>query len=105
MPVGGTAIAEVLFGDVNPGGKLPVSLPRSVGQLPVYYNRRPTSQRAYVDSTRDPQWPFGFGLSYTTFAISAPAVEPEGERFSSAVRILAFWSACVGSSTTPAEPA
>ncbi|HET9371074.1 MAG TPA: glycoside hydrolase family 3 N-terminal domain-containing protein [Vicinamibacterales bacterium] len=73
---GGTAIAEVLFGDVNPGGKLPVSIPRSVGQLPVYYNRRPTSQRAYVDSTRDPQWPFGFGLSYTTFAISAPTIEP-----------------------------
>jgi beta-glucosidase len=73
---GGTAIAEVLFGDVNPGGKLPASIPRSVGQLPVYYNRRPTSQRAYLDSPREPQWPFGFGLSYTTFAISAPVIEP-----------------------------
>jgi beta-glucosidase len=73
---GGTAIGDVLFGDVNPGGKLPVSFPRDEGQLPVYYNRRPTSYRPYLDSTRDPLWAFGHGLSYTTFTISAPAVSP-----------------------------
>ena len=72
----GTAIAEVIFGDVNPGGKLPASIPRAVGQLPVYYNRRPTSYRAYLDSPREPQWPFGFGLSYTTFEFSTPVVTP-----------------------------
>src|SRR4051812_39407889 len=67
---GGTAIGEVLFGDVNPGGKLPVSFPKETGQLPVYYNRRPTSFRAALDLPRDPLWPFGFGLSYTTFKLA-----------------------------------
>ena len=73
---GGTAIADVLFGAANPGGKLPVTIPRHVGQLPVYYNRRPTSFRSYVDLTREPLWPFGYGLSYTTFALGAPVVSP-----------------------------
>jgi beta-glucosidase len=73
---GGTAVAEVLFGDVNPGGKLPVSIPRGVGQLPVFYNRKPTARRGYLfDSTR-PLFPFGHGLSYTTFAYAAPTVAP-----------------------------
>src|SRR5262245_44060950 len=71
---GGTAVAEVLFGDVNPSGKLPVSLPRSVGQLPLFYNRKPTARRGYLfDSTR-PLFSFGHGLSYTTFSYSAPTV-------------------------------
>ncbi len=77
---GGTAIGEVLFGDVNPGGKLSVSFPRHVGQLPVYYNRRPTSYRGYVDSTREPLWAFGHGLSYTTFALGQPSVTPASIR-------------------------
>lgn len=76
----GTAVGEVLFGDVNPGGKLPVSFPRTAGQLPVYYNRRPTSFRAYLESSRDPLWPFGYGLSYTTFSIGQPAVNPSSIR-------------------------
>ena len=74
---GGTAVGEVLFGRVNPGGKLPVSIPRSVGQVPVYYNRRPTSFRSYVDSVRAPLWPFGHGLSYTTFSMSNVRVTPD----------------------------
>jgi beta-glucosidase len=78
---GGTAIGDVLFGDVNPGGKLPVTFPRETGQLPVYYNRRPTSFRAHLDLTREPLWGFGFGLSYTTFAladlqIASPTIGP-----------------------------
>jgi beta-glucosidase len=77
---GGRAIGEALFGDLNPGGKLPVSIPRSVGQLPVYYNRRPTSHRNYLDSSRDPLWAFGHGLSYTTFAVSQPSVSPASIR-------------------------
>ena len=77
---GGTAVGEMLFGDVNPGGKLPVSIPRSAGQLPVYYNRRPTSFRKYLDSSREPLWPFGYGLSYTTFTIGRPAVNPSSIR-------------------------
>ena len=72
---GGTAIGEVLFGDVNPGGKLPVTFPRSVGQLPVYYNRNPTSFRNHLDLTREPLWSFGSGLSYTTFALTNLKVE------------------------------
>ncbi|RMF03171.1 MAG: beta-glucosidase, partial [Chloroflexi bacterium] len=66
----GTAVADVLFGNVNPGGKLPVSFPRSVGQLPVYYNHRPSAKRGYLFSTTQPLYPFGHGLSYTTFAYS-----------------------------------
>jgi beta-glucosidase len=80
---GGTALGEVLFGDVNPGGKLPISFPRSVGQLPVYYDRKPTSYRGYLDMPRGPLFAFGHGLSYTTFKIDnlkiAPArIAPEG---------------------------
>jgi beta-glucosidase len=73
---GGTAVGEALFGDINPGGKLPVSLPKNVGQLPVYYNRRPTSFRDYLDVSREPLFPFGHGLSYTTFTLGQPAVAP-----------------------------
>jgi beta-glucosidase len=74
---GGTAVAEVLFGDYNPGGKLPISFPRHVGQLPVYYSRKPTSFRPYLDLSREPLFPFGHGLSYTTFALENATVAPE----------------------------
>lgn len=66
----GTAAADVIFGDYNPGGKLTVSFPRSVGQLPIYYNHKPTARRGYLLSTTVPLFPFGFGLSYTTFKYS-----------------------------------
>jgi beta-glucosidase len=71
---GGTAVAEVLFGDVNPGGRLPVTFPRSVGQLPLFYNHKPTAQRGYLFESNQPLFPFGHGLSYTTFTYSAPTV-------------------------------
>jgi beta-glucosidase len=70
----GHAVADVLFGNVNPGGKLPVSIARSVGQLPVFYNHKPSARRGYLFDTTKPLYPFGFGLSYTTFDISAPRV-------------------------------
>lgn len=73
----GTAVANVLFGDSNPSGKLPTSLPRSVGHLPVYYNYKPTARRGYVDNKVDALYPFGFGLSYTNFDISKPTLSTE----------------------------
>jgi beta-glucosidase len=69
---GGTALAEIVFGDVNPGGKLPVTIPRSVGQLPMFYNAKPSARRGYLFDTTEPLFPFGFGLSYTSFAIGTP---------------------------------
>lgn len=67
-PEGGRALAEILFGQVNPSGKLSVSLPRSSSQLPVYYNQKNQGRsRPYVDMTEQPLYPFGFGLSYTEF--------------------------------------
>jgi beta-glucosidase len=71
---GGNAIADVLFGDVNPGGKLPVTFPRNVGQLPVFYNHKPTARRGYLFDDKAPLYPFGFGLSYSTFDVGAPTL-------------------------------
>ncbi|HXB60269.1 MAG TPA: glycoside hydrolase family 3 N-terminal domain-containing protein [Candidatus Acidoferrales bacterium] len=67
---GGRAIAETLFGDNNPAGRLPVTFPKSVGQLPVFYNHFPSKNNNYVDGNDSPQFVFGFGLSYTTFKYS-----------------------------------
>jgi len=72
----GVGVADVLFGDYNPGGKLTISFPRSVGQLPLYYNRKPTARRGYLFANKEPLFPFGFGLSYTTFAYSNLKVDP-----------------------------
>ena len=72
----GVGVADVLFGDYNPGGKLTISFPRSVGQLPLYYNRKPTARRGYLFANKEPLFPFGFGLSYTTFAYSNLKVNP-----------------------------
>jgi beta-glucosidase len=68
----GHAIADVLFGDFNPGGKLPISIPRSAGHLPVFYNYKPSARRGYLFDEVSPLYAFGFGLSYTTNQISAP---------------------------------
>jgi beta-glucosidase len=74
---GGTAAANVLFGDVNPGGKLPITFPHSVGDLPDYYNHKPSANRSYAFSTRQPLFPFGYGLSYTTFKFENLRIEPK----------------------------
>jgi beta-glucosidase len=71
----GTAIADVLFGNYNPGGKLPISVPRSAGHLPCYYNYKPSARRGYLADDVTPLFPFGFGLSYTTFAFSTPVLD------------------------------
>jgi beta-glucosidase len=71
---GGNALADVLFGDVNPGGKLPVTFPRNVGQLPFFYNHKPTARRGYLFDEKAPLYPFGFGMSYSTFELGAPTL-------------------------------
>lgn len=73
----GTAVADVLFGDVNPGGKLPVTIPRSVGQVPAYYYHKPSAKRGYLFTATSPLFPFGYGLSYTTFAYTGLRLLPE----------------------------
>lgn len=65
----GRAVADVLFGDYNPGGKLPISVPRSVGHLPVFYNFKPSARRGYLFDDVSPLYAFGYGLSYTTFKL------------------------------------
>lgn len=78
---GGMAIAEVLFGEHNPGGKLPITFPRSVGQTPIFYNHKPSAMHShwygdYVDEPVQPLYPFGHGLSYTTFAYDRLTIAP-----------------------------
>ena len=73
---GGKAIAETLFGENNPAGRLTITFPRSVGQLPVFYNSDPSRMRKYVDDDGKPLFPFGFGLSYTTFRYDHLAAQP-----------------------------
>jgi beta-glucosidase len=72
----GVAVADVLFGDYNPAGKLPISFPRSVGQLPIYYNQKPSGRRGYLFADKSPLFPFGYGLSYTTFSYGKPSLSP-----------------------------
>ncbi len=73
---GGTAAAKVLFGDVNPSGKIPVTFPRSVGQLPDYYDHKPSRNRSYAFVDNSPLYPFGCGISYTTFKYENLRLEP-----------------------------
>jgi beta-glucosidase len=73
---GGTAAANVIFGDVNPGGKLPITFPKSVGQLPDFYNYKPSRNRSYLQDGRAPLFSFGYGLSYTTFKFENLRVDP-----------------------------
>jgi beta-glucosidase len=80
----GHAVADVLFGDYNPAARLPVTIARNVGQLPVYYYQRPSGRRGYLFSSKEPLFPFGWGLSYTKFEYSQPrlsrsTIAPAGE--------------------------
>jgi beta-glucosidase len=74
---GATAVADVIFGDYNPGGKLPITVPRSVGQLPDYYYQKPSAKREYLDSSVLPLFPFGWGLSYATFKYANVHATPD----------------------------
>ena len=74
---GGDAIADVLFGDCNPSGKLTISFPRSMGQLPIYYSRKPSASRSSIDGSPEPLYAFGHGLSYSTFEYSDLRITPD----------------------------
>jgi len=85
----GRALAEVIFGDINPGGKLPITIPRSVGHIPAYYNHKPAARRGYLFDDVTPLYPFGFGLSYTQFKFGKPRLKKSiiDRRESTTVRI------------------
>jgi len=85
----GHAVADVLFGDVNPGGKLPVSIPRSAGHLPVFYNYKPSARRGYLGDEVSALYPFGFGLSYTTFACTDVRLAKARIKLGASTRVLA----------------
>jgi len=85
----GHALAEVLFGDFNPGGKLPMTIPRSAGHLPAFYNYKPSARRGYLFDDVTPLWPFGFGLSYTTFAVSGVRLSRKAIKRNGTVRVRA----------------
>jgi beta-glucosidase len=72
----GHAVANVLFGDVNPAGRLPVSVPRTSSAIPIYYDHKPSAERAYLFEERGPLWPFGHGGSYTSFRYDKLTVDP-----------------------------
>jgi beta-glucosidase len=84
----GQAVAEVLFGDLNPGGKLPITIPRSVGHVPAFYNYKPSARRGYLFDEVTPLFPFGYGLSYTTFAFSPPRLESATIKRDQSTRVL-----------------
>ena len=73
----GHAVADVLFGDYNPGGKLPITIPRSVGHLPAFYNYKPSARRGYLFDDVSPLYAFGYGLSYTTFHHQRAEAQPK----------------------------
>ena len=85
----GRAVAEVLFGDFNPGGKLPISFPRSAGHVPAFYNYKPSARRGYLWDEVTPLYSFGFGLSYTTFAIDNVRLADETIMRGGSTRVLA----------------
>jgi len=84
----GRAVADVLFGDYNPGGKLPLSIPRSVGHVPCYYNYKPSARRGYLDADITPLFPFGFGLSYTKFVFSNLRLEKSTIRSDESTKVV-----------------
>ncbi len=85
----GHAVAEVLFGDYNPGGKLPITVPRSAGHLPAFYNYKPSARRGYLFDDVSPLYPFGYGLSYTTFAVRNIRLAKKKIKRNGSTRVLA----------------
>ena len=85
----GHAVADVLFGDANPGGKLPITIPRSAGHLPVFYNHKPSARRGYLFEDASPLYAFGYGLSYTTFTIKNVRLEKKQIRVNGSTRVTA----------------
>jgi beta-glucosidase len=85
----GTAIADVLFGDFNPGGKLPMTIPRSAGHVPAFYNHKPSARRGYLFDDVSPLFAFGYGLSYTTFKIENVRLAKTRIRPNGATQVLA----------------
>ncbi|WP_206376868.1 glycoside hydrolase family 3 N-terminal domain-containing protein [Sphingomonas sp. G-3-2-10] len=83
----GNALGDVIFGRYNPGGKLPVTIAKDVGQLPMFYNHKPTARRGYLFGDTKPLYPFGFGLSYTTFDVSAPKLAASSIGISDSVNV------------------
>jgi len=77
---GGDAIADVIWGDYNPSGKLSISFPKEQGTLPIYYSKKPSASRRYVDGNGEPLYEFGYGLSYTNFTYSTLSVQPENPK-------------------------
>ncbi len=84
----GHAVADVLFGDYNPGGKLPISFPRSAGHVPVFYNFKPSARRGYLFDDVTPLFAFGYGLSYTTFSCGKPRLEKKKIARNGKTRVL-----------------
>jgi len=84
---GGDAIADILWGDYNPSGRLTISFPKMQGQLPVYYSKKPSSHRRYVDGNGNPLFEFGYGLSYTTFAYSNLEILPANPKITDNISI------------------
>jgi beta-glucosidase len=85
----GAAIADVLFGDFNPSGKLPMTIPRSAGHLPAFYNHKPSARRGYLFDDVSPLFAFGYGLSYTTFAVGNVRLTKARMRANASTRVLA----------------
>lgn len=84
----GHAVADVLFGDYNPGGKLPITIPRSAGHLPAFYNYKPSARRGYLFDDVSPLFAFGYGLSYTTFAFKNVRLEKKRIKRDDFTRVL-----------------
>jgi beta-glucosidase len=85
----GRAVAEMLFGDTNPSGKLPITIPRSAGHVPAFYNHKPSARRGYLFDEVSPLYAFGFGLSYTTFAVADVRLERSSIGRADATRVTA----------------